>query len=237
MSTTPPGPSSQEGDQTRPRGRGKSRGGLGKYLRARGRRGYGRPAEFNKRLLLEGEAPPEDDEEAEQIVAENARKYSRRQLTSNADRYEEPEPELGSDGEPIVEPEVNLTTLLEKQKLSKDPFFSPEDDSDGDIDYDIAPWENSRTKIVPKKGRVQQIEWTEELETLQREKVAADAARDLKKRFRAKSEKLRTRSTAQQRRAGPSLVEAPPLPLPEGAPSEPKGTMKEMEDFLDDLLK
>ncbi len=93
--TTLPDPASQE---PKGRGRGKSRGGFGKYLRARGRRGNGRAAEFNKRLLLEGEGAPADDEEAQQIAAENARKYSRRQLASNADRYDEPEPELGSDG-------------------------------------------------------------------------------------------------------------------------------------------
>lgn len=96
--TTSPDPASHERSG---RGRGRSRGGLGKYLRARGRRGYGRPAEFNKRLLLEGEGPPLDDEEAEQVAA-NAIKYSRRQLGSNADRYEEPEPELGSDGTCIL---------------------------------------------------------------------------------------------------------------------------------------
>lgn len=77
------------------RGRGKSRGGLGKYLRAKGRRGYGRPAEFNTRLVLEGEADAEDDEEE---TAARMQKFSRRQLGSNLDRYAEPEPELGSDG-------------------------------------------------------------------------------------------------------------------------------------------
>lgn len=79
----------------RGRGRGRSRGGYGKYLRARGRRGGGRPAEFRERLVLEGENPEESDEEE---AAERAAKYSRRQLGSNADRYAEPEPELGSDG-------------------------------------------------------------------------------------------------------------------------------------------
>ena len=80
----------------RGRGRGKSRGGLGKYLRSRGRgRGYGRPAEFTKRLVLEDEEDVElDQEKAEELH----RKYGRRQLGSNADRYVEPEPELGSDG-------------------------------------------------------------------------------------------------------------------------------------------
>ena len=95
--SSPPTSSDPTSHEPSGRGRGKSRGGLGKYLRARGRRGYSRPAEFNKRLLLEGEGPPLDDQEAEQVAA-NAIKYSRRQLASNADRYEEPEPELGSDG-------------------------------------------------------------------------------------------------------------------------------------------
>ena len=83
----------------RGRGRGKSRGGLGKYLRARGRghRGGGRPAEFGKRLVLEGEEHAEDDPESEE-AQEEARRYSRRQLGTNADRYKEEEPELDSDG-------------------------------------------------------------------------------------------------------------------------------------------
>ena len=77
------------------RARGRSRGGFGKALRARGRRGAGRPAEFRERLVLEGERPEELDEEE---AAEQAAKYSRRHLGSNADRYKEPEPELDSDG-------------------------------------------------------------------------------------------------------------------------------------------
>jgi hypothetical protein len=77
------------------RGR-KSRGGLGKYLRSRGRgRGRGRVAEFTERLYLEGDRPAELDEED---AVEIQQKYSRRQLGTNADRYKEEEPELGSDG-------------------------------------------------------------------------------------------------------------------------------------------
>ena len=83
---------------SRGRGRGRSRGGLGKYLRARGRgRSYGRPAEFSKRLVLEGEEKIElesDSEEAKEL----RRKYASRKIASNADRYAEPEPVLNSDG-------------------------------------------------------------------------------------------------------------------------------------------
>ena len=90
------GEASTSSTAPRGRGRGKSRGGLGKYLRARGRgRGRGRPAEFGKRLLLEGEMPDDMDEEE---IAEMQQKYSRRQLGTNVDRYKEPEPELDSEG-------------------------------------------------------------------------------------------------------------------------------------------
>lgn len=84
---------------TKPRGRGKSRGGLGKYLRARGRsRGRGRPAEFGQRLVLEEEELVEIDPDSEE-AKEFQKRYSKRQLGSNADRYVEPEPELNSNGE------------------------------------------------------------------------------------------------------------------------------------------
>jgi hypothetical protein len=179
------------------------------------------------------------------MAAENARKYTRRQLTSNADRYEEPEPELGPDGKPIVEPEVDLSVFLEKQKLSPDeapgPSFLPTkeeiDDDDDDIDHDIAPLDAQRGKSVSKKGKVEQIEWTPELETMHREKAIADTARSLKERVRKNAEAPRTRLTAYQRKVESSLVNAPPLPLPDGAPPpESKDPMKEMEDFLDELL-
>jgi hypothetical protein len=84
---------------TKPRGRGKSRGGLGKYLRARGRgRGRGRPAEFGQRLVLEEEEEIEIDPDSAE-AKEFQQRYSKRQLGSNADRYVEPAPELNSDGE------------------------------------------------------------------------------------------------------------------------------------------
>lgn len=96
-----PGPS-------RGRGRGKSRGGLGKYLRARGRgRGRGRPAEFHQRLVLEGEEAQELDEEEQK---ELERKFARRQLGTNADRYVEPDPELDSDG--LEDLLVEVLTLI-----------------------------------------------------------------------------------------------------------------------------
>ena len=89
----------EEESRGRGRGRGKSRGGLGKYLRARGR-GRGRPAEFGKRLVLESEETLElGEEEQREHERELQQKYGRRRLGTNADRYAEPEPELGSEGQ------------------------------------------------------------------------------------------------------------------------------------------
>ena len=121
-------------DQRQQHAKRRGRGGIGKYLRAQGRRGGGRPAEFGTRLLLEGEKAGDQDadqsesdsdsegNEGEGTVHEregpnvqendvlhsnshlhrhqdqSRRRYQRRALISNADRYAEPEPELGSDG-------------------------------------------------------------------------------------------------------------------------------------------
>ena len=63
--------------------------------RGRGHRGGGRPAEFRERLVLEGERPAELASEEE---AEQAKKYARRQLGTNANRYKGEDPELDSDG-------------------------------------------------------------------------------------------------------------------------------------------
>ena len=102
MDSSSPTPSNQSGSTSRGRGgsRGRgNRGGLGKYLRARGRKGTGPPAVWKQRLLLEGEGPDdEDSEEAREAKEEMARKYSRRQLGSNTERYKEEEPELDSEG-------------------------------------------------------------------------------------------------------------------------------------------
>lgn len=56
-------------------------------MRARGRRAAGRPAEFGKKLRLEDEESDEEDSDDE---AEH-NKYAKRQLETNADRYDEPE--------------------------------------------------------------------------------------------------------------------------------------------------
>ncbi|KAF8656123.1 hypothetical protein AX16_002761 [Volvariella volvacea WC 439] len=232
----------------RGRGRGRSRGGLGKYLRAQGRgRGRGRPAEFSQRLVLEHEQEEELDEEE---LAVQRKRYSRRQLTSNADRYVEPEPELGSDGEPVVEPEVDLSNFLERQRISEGPSPSldvaapkKEDIDDDDIDHTLdhilpGSSSNRRNEVLrAQKGRVTQIEWDEELEVLSREKAAADATRDLKARFKTKVDNLKTKPAIPQKSSNKSatIQEAPPIPG-EDATLQRKSSKEKMEDFLDDLL-
>lgn len=135
-----------------------------------------------------------DEEEREEFE----RKYTRRQLGSNADRYVEPEPELDSDGklacsscaslassesrflgEEIVEPEVDISALLERQRLSPGPsVVSPPSDEDDDVDTSLAHiGSEGRVAAQSRKGRVQQIEWDAELEELSREKAAAEATR------------------------------------------------------------
>ncbi|KAI0944387.1 hypothetical protein AcW1_002115 [Taiwanofungus camphoratus] len=224
----------------RGRGRGKSRGGLGKYLRARGRgRGRGRPAEFGQRLLLEKEAQTELDEEEQK---ELERKYARRQLGSNADRYVEPEPELDSRGEEGLESEVDLSSFLERQRLSPQPSSAPPP-PDEDVDTSLArltPYQSRAAQS--KKGKVQQIEWDAGLEELSREKAAAEAKWDLKARFRSQTEKqggkismgMGGSSTSRGKAQDKAYIQAPPLPT-QTQKSE-KSEKEDMQDFLDDLL-
>ncbi|KAG5717678.1 hypothetical protein E4T56_gene15402, partial [Termitomyces sp. T112] len=222
----------------RGRGRGRNnRGGLGKYLRARGRgRGRGRPAEFVTRLVLEEEQKEELDEEE---AAERVTKYARRQLGTNADRYVEPEPELGSDGEPIVEPEVDISAFLEKQRITDiGPSIAPADSTDDeDVDTSLAHiGSKSRVVTSTKKGKMEKIEWDEALDTMSREKASAEAAWDLKARFRAKSERLRAKPVVGREQKEETYTMAPALPLPDGSLPPPKKPKEEMEEFLDDLL-
>jgi len=184
--------------------RKRGRGGLGKYLRARGRRGAGRPAQFHERLLLEGEKPEDEDEDEEAAAALRV-KYGPRQLSSNADRYAESEPELDSDGafqdikltsqrsiystdlqgELIQEPEVDLSKFLERQRLSDEQGHSypyeravqagDEDDIDHSLAHITSNSTRKRLQTSQTKGKMQELVWDEELESLAREKAAAEA--------------------------------------------------------------
>ncbi|KAF9019960.1 hypothetical protein BDZ89DRAFT_283334 [Hymenopellis radicata] len=221
----------------RGRGRGKSRGGLGKYLRARGRgRGSGRPAEFHERLLLDGDKIKQIEEEDDEEQRERPQKYSRRKLGTNTDRYKEEEPELDSDGEPSLPPEIDLSSFLERQ-LNVDvdaPILKTVDIDEDDVDHTLAHI-SSRGIANPNhgKGKIEEIEWDDDMDEMTREKAVADANRELTARFRAKSEKLKKKPiapTARERKQA-SYVAAPALPT-----EQVRNQKDEMQDFLDDLL-
>ena len=85
---------------TRARGRRRwPRGGHDGRGRGRGRGGYS--------AQYQGRSPPDSEQLDEDEVAEleaNEARYARRTLETNADRYEEPEPEIGPDGMSGIEP-------------------------------------------------------------------------------------------------------------------------------------
>jgi hypothetical protein len=147
---------------------------------------------------LEGEGL--EDDEDEEAAAERTAKYSRRQLGTNADRYVEPEPELDSDGvssiayscaqlifahmytgEKIVEPEVNLSPFLERQRLSDlstPSLYDRGKIEDGDeVDHSLAHLSSRNGVSAPasRKGQVQYIEWDDGLDQLSRQKAATEA--------------------------------------------------------------
>ncbi|KAI0288849.1 hypothetical protein B0F90DRAFT_1660454 [Multifurca ochricompacta] len=223
--------------RARERARGRSRGGHGKYLRARGRghRG-GRPAEFQERLLLEGEQPEElDDDE----VAEHSARYARRTIGTNADRYEEPGPAIGPDGQPIIEPEVDLSTFLARDRLedSHGSMLTPAPANDNDVDHSLAHIISiPHAERSSRKGKAQPIEWDTSLQEMQHEKDVAQAQSDLKERLRASATRQmgKTETREHLRRQAKPLKEAPPLPQDPLRPT--KSAKAEMEDFLDDLL-
>lgn len=174
---------------------------------------------FRERLLLEGEQEEELDEEERD---ERQKKYSKRRLGTNADRYKEEEPELDEHGEhypvrdgcnwmyfidcrpcallgkPVLDPEVDISDFLSKQRTSdsKSPFYSSKEDYDDaeDIDYSLPDYSQLVPYIIPssnrKKGKIEEVEWDEGLEDMIKEKDAEEAKRELKVRFKATKEML-----------------------------------------------
>jgi len=90
-------------------------------------------------------------------------------------------------GEEIKEPEVDLSNFLARQRLDDavnpgipNPEAEPDED---EVDHSLAHLKSvgPQSAHKPMKGRVQKIEWDEELENLSREKAAADANRGERK--------------------------------------------------------
>lgn len=87
---------SQPSSSTSPRARGRRRWPRGGHdRRGRGRGRGGLSTQYQEQLPPDGEQLNED--ETAELEANEAR-YARRTLETNADRYEEPEPEIGPDG-------------------------------------------------------------------------------------------------------------------------------------------
>ncbi|KAH8823562.1 hypothetical protein DL96DRAFT_279952 [Flagelloscypha sp. PMI_526] len=184
---------------TAPRGRGRGRGrgtNRGKAMRARGRRGVGRGAVFNERLVLEGEASTEMTEEE---VEELQMKYARRGLGSNADRYLEPEKTEEEAEED--EYDYDLAEVREKQReqeieageVSVEPNERQDTEYEDDVDHTLAHISSKSLDLSAKaepKRSMQTIEWDPGLDEMRREIDKAEGMRDLKERFRTKSEKL-----------------------------------------------
>ena len=88
-------------------------------------------------------------------------------------------------GEPIVEPEVDLTNFLERQRLADDtdlpiiPGASKDNKDDEDVDTTLAHISSypsrSNPQATSKKGKLEQIIWDEEIDRMNRDKKAAEA--------------------------------------------------------------
>ncbi|KAF8512957.1 hypothetical protein BU17DRAFT_95830 [Hysterangium stoloniferum] len=232
------------------RGRGRGRGGLGKYLRAKGRRGTGRPAEFVTRLRLEDEdddhsgSGDEDGEDGEGDERAEQRKYAKRNIGTNADRYEEPEVDPHAEEEP--EPEVDLSEFLARQRLELEstvvskPTVETDDD---EVDHTLSHLPSTSNFSKSRKNNVHTIEWDASLDELKREKEAAEAVRDLKTRFRKNQPRVPVVVVKQSRdpEIDSKVVDSRHLPDTDkdtDANLKPsiKSDMTELEDFLDDLL-
>ncbi|KZT37711.1 hypothetical protein SISSUDRAFT_1022543 [Sistotremastrum suecicum HHB10207 ss-3] len=220
VSSPPPSSSSVQ------RARGRSRGGYGKSVRARGRgHRLGRPAQFTERLVLEDEQNVELDSDEER---EQQSKFAKRTLESNVDRYNEHQEEATPGEEPEPEPEVDLSAFLARQRLDDAPSLltparTDADDID-DIDTSLAHLTSSKSDA--RKGKAQSIQWDDSLDQLQREKASAEALWDLKARFRGTPTVTKQKASRYDRSVA--------LQDPNAGP--PKDSKEDMEAFLDDLL-
>lgn len=89
---------------------------------------------------------------------------------------------MASTGEPILEPEVDLSKFLERQRLDDNagPTLKPPDNQPDDDDVDQTLAHISGKGVIhtsSRKGKVQQIEWDPELEAMSQEKAVAEANR------------------------------------------------------------
>ena len=94
---------------------------------------------------------------------------------------------IARSGEEIKEPEIDLSNFLARQRLddtTSPSILEPTNEPDEDeVDHSLAHLNPVGLQSVRKsmKGRVQMIEWDEELENMNREKAIADANRGERK--------------------------------------------------------
>jgi len=79
-----------------------------------------------------------------------------------------------------VEPEVDLSAFLERQRLEDPPGLSLASpalgDDDDDVDHSLAHiTSNSHREHQSRKGKIQHIEWDDSLEEMQHDKNVAQA--------------------------------------------------------------
>jgi hypothetical protein len=81
-------------------------------------------------------------------------------------------------GQPIVEPEVDLSAFLARQRLEDlpEPLLVPARVDEDDVDHSLAHLtSNSLTDRQSRKGKARQIEWDASLEEMQHDKSVAQA--------------------------------------------------------------
>lgn len=79
-----------------------------------------------------------------------------------------------------MEPEVDLSSFLERQRLSPGPSVvaAPPAHDEDEVDPSLAHMVVGRSADAnTKKGKMQEVQWDDSLERMSREKAAADAAR------------------------------------------------------------
>lgn len=91
--------------------------------------------------------------------------------------------DLCSIGEAVVEPEVDLSSFLARQRLQDESTTSVPEVEDDDVDTTLDFHSAAPGAKESKKGKIRQIEWDESLEQMTREKAAADATRGEQIRF------------------------------------------------------
>jgi hypothetical protein len=74
---------------------------------------------------------------------------------------------------------VDLSAFLEKQRISDSPgpsiLLSADTADEDDVDKSLAHISGGPKPAVSRKGKVEQIEWDDELDELEREKASAEA--------------------------------------------------------------